>query len=81
MNAVNAVKRAPVPQNVGELRSFLGMVQYCHPFLPDLATTLAPLLELLKKGHGQKSVSKHTKLVNKVSLAMHCWGIMMGTVN
>ena len=47
---VNAVKRAPVPQNVSELRSFLGMVQYYHPFLPDLATTLAPLHELLKKG-------------------------------
>ena len=46
----NAVKRAPVPQNVSELRSFLGMVQYYHPFLPDLATTLLPLHELLKKG-------------------------------
>ena len=36
--------------SVSELRSFLGMVQYYHPFLPDLATTLAPLHELLKKG-------------------------------
>jgi len=26
------------------------MVQYYHPFLLDLATTLAPLHELLKKG-------------------------------
>ena len=47
---VDAVKRAPVPKNVKELRSFLGMVQYYHSFLPDLATTLAPLHELLKKG-------------------------------
>jgi len=47
---VDAVKRAPVPQNVSELRSLLGMVQYYHPFLPDLATTLAPLHELLKRG-------------------------------
>jgi len=47
---VDAVKRAPVPQNVSELRSFLDMVQYYHSFLPDLATTLAPLHELLKKG-------------------------------
>ena len=47
---VNAVKRAPVPQNVSELRSFLGMVQYYHPFLPGLTTTLTPLHELLKKG-------------------------------
>ena len=48
--AVDAVKKAPVSQNVSELRSFLGMVQYYHPFLPDLAITLAPLHELLKKG-------------------------------
>ena len=47
---VDTVKRAPVPQNVKELRSFLGMVQYYHPFLPDLAATLSPLHELLKKG-------------------------------
>ena len=40
---VNAVKRAPVAQNVSESRSFLGMVQYYHPFLPDLETTIAPL--------------------------------------
>ena len=39
-----------IPQNISELRSFLGMVQYYHPFLPGLATTLAPLHELLKKG-------------------------------
>ena len=79
---VDAVKRAPVPQKFSELRSFLGMVQYYHPFLPDLATTLAPLHELLKKGgHGQKSISQHTKLVNKVSPVMHFWCIMTGTVS
>jgi len=47
---VDAVKRAPVPQNFSEMRSFLGMVQYYHPFLPDLATTPAPLHKLFKKG-------------------------------
>lgn len=46
---VAAVMRAPVPTNVNELRSFLGMVQYYHSFLPGLATTLAPLHNLLKK--------------------------------
>ena len=47
---VDTVKRASVPQNVKELRSFFGMVQYYHPFLPDLAATLSPLHGLLKKG-------------------------------
>ena len=46
---INAVKRAPAPQNVNELRSFLGMVQYYHSFLPGLATILAPLHWLLQK--------------------------------
>ncbi|KAI0240522.1 hypothetical protein LSAT2_008752 [Lamellibrachia satsuma] len=38
------------PQNVTELKSFLGMVQYYQKFLPNLATTLAPLHRLLQKG-------------------------------
>ena len=41
---VDTVKKAQVPQNASELRSFLGMVQYYYPFLPDLATTLAPFM-------------------------------------
>ena len=46
---VQAVVEAPEPVNVPELRSFLGMVNYYGKFLPDLATTLAPLYDLLKK--------------------------------
>jgi len=46
---IDAVKRAPSPRNVSELRSFLGVVQYYHSFLPGLATTLAPLHRLLQK--------------------------------
>ena len=34
---------------MGELRSFLGMVNYYGKFLPDLATTLTPLYRLLRK--------------------------------
>ena len=34
---------------MSELRSFLGMVQYYHSFLPGLATILAPLHRLLQK--------------------------------
>lgn len=46
---LDAIRKAPVPQNVSELRSFLGMVQYYSRFLPNLSTTLAPLHQLLKK--------------------------------
>jgi hypothetical protein len=46
---VTAVKEAKVPENVQELRQFLGMVNYYGKFLPNLSTTLAPLNNLLRQ--------------------------------
>ena len=37
---VRSIVDAPKPTNVGELRPFLGMVNYYGKFPPDLATTL-----------------------------------------
>ena len=45
---VKAITEAPAPTNVNELRSYLGMVQYYARFLPNLATELSPLHQLLK---------------------------------
>ena len=47
---VNGIMQAPVPKNVSELRSFLGTVNYYGSFIPDLATKLASLNQLLQKG-------------------------------
>ena len=44
---IKAVKNAPTPQNVTQLRLFLGLVNYYGKFLPNLATHLAPLHTLL----------------------------------
>ena len=55
---VKAVKDAPAPQNVSQLRSFLGMISYYSKFLPNLATQLAPLYHLLEKNAKWKW-SKH----------------------
>ena len=46
---VKAITEMPTPQDVTQLRAFLGMVQYYARFLPDLATHLAPLHRLLQK--------------------------------
>ncbi|XP_048249134.1 uncharacterized protein K02A2.6-like [Haliotis rufescens] len=46
---VKAIASAPAPRNVAELKSLLGLVQYYQRFLPNLATTLAPLHRLLRK--------------------------------
>jgi len=45
---VEAIVAAPAPQNVGELKSYLGLLSYYGKFLPNLSSTLAPLYKLLK---------------------------------
>lgn len=46
---LRAVMEAPAPADVSQLRSFLGMLNYYGCFIPDLATDLKPLNELLSK--------------------------------
>ncbi len=46
---VEAVQFAPRPRNPKQLRSFLGLVLYYGKFLPNLASLLSPLHDLLKK--------------------------------
>ncbi|CAB4001723.1 Hypothetical predicted protein [Paramuricea clavata] len=41
--------RVPAPKTAGEVRSFLGMANTCHEYIPDYATITAPLRELTKK--------------------------------
>ncbi|KAL5500514.1 hypothetical protein EMCRGX_G012092, partial [Ephydatia muelleri] len=45
---VEAVKNAPAPKNVQELRLFLGLLHYYGRFIQQLSTLLQPLNELLK---------------------------------
>ena len=46
---VASVLKAPIPKNVQELRSFLGLVNYYGRFIPNLATIARPLNMLLRK--------------------------------
>ena len=48
LSKVEAVTQAPKPQDLAELRSFLGLLHYYGKFLPSLATVLQPLNNLLK---------------------------------
>ena len=45
---VDAILKAPVPQNTQQLRSFLGLLHYYGKFLQDLSSLLHPLNRLLK---------------------------------
>jgi len=47
---IRAIMRAPAPENVTQLRSFLGLVNYYHKFLPNLSSVVHPLNNLLKAG-------------------------------
>lgn len=44
-----AITGAPAPTNETDFKSFLGLVNYYAKFLPNLATVLAPLYQLLCK--------------------------------
>lgn len=46
---VKAIKEAPRPTNVTELRAFLGIINYYGKFLVNLSAKLTPLHELLQK--------------------------------
>lgn len=47
---VDKIKAMPEPTDAGQLRSYLGMLNYYRKYLPNLATILSPLTALLQKG-------------------------------
>ena len=86
---LKAIVQAPASENVQELRSFLGVINYYGKFIPNAATILAPLNQLLCKDvkwkwdqRCQKSFkqAKQTLTLNKVlmhynpSLPIHMAG-------
>ena len=46
---IHPIIKAPIPENVTQLKSFLGMLNYYHRYLPQIANVLEPLHELLRK--------------------------------
>ena len=64
---VQAIKEAPTPSNVTELKAYLGLLNYYNKFLPSLSTVLAPVHKLLQKdtkwqwGEAQKAAFEKSK--------------------
>ncbi|XP_056022163.1 uncharacterized protein K02A2.6-like [Ostrea edulis] len=58
---IKAVKEAKRPENISQLRSFLGLVNYYHRFIDNLSSVAGPLHELLNKGTKRIWNSKREK--------------------
>ena len=75
---IDSLLNAPQPQNVSELKSFLGMLNYYHKYLNNIATTLESLHHLLRKdtpwlwGNKQeKSFQQAKQLLCSTKLLVH----------
>ena len=67
---VDAVTKAKVPTNVTEVRSFLGLVNYCSQFIPGYAELTEPLRKLTKKNTKFKWSNEHQHSFEKLKLAL-----------
>src|SRR5277367_2683252 len=47
---LQAIVEAPEPKDIKQLRAFLGLANFYGKFIPNMATTLSPLHELLRDG-------------------------------
>ena len=48
---VQAIKEAPVPKDITQLRAFVGLINYYGKFIPQVATHMAPLYKLMENNH------------------------------
>ena len=74
---VEAIARAPDPTNVDELRSFIGLVTYYAKFLPNMATVLAPLYELLKSKTTWKWGVQQKKAFEEIKKALQSSSLLI----
>ena len=61
IDKVDAITKAPTPQNCSELKAYLGLLNYYNKFMPNLASELAPLYQLLHKGIPWQWAEKENK--------------------
>ena len=77
---VQAIRNAPTPTNIHQLKSFLGLFNFYAKFLKNLSTILAPLYSLVQKnrpwswGPDQQQALQHAKqqLISSSLLVHYC---------
>ena len=74
---ITAIKEAPTPRNVTELRSFLGIISYYSKFLPNMSSRLAPLYALLQKNKHWSWSSKETAAFQMAKNALQTEAVLV----
>ena len=62
----SAIQQLPPPQNIAELRRFLGMSSYYRQLVPEFARIASPLYQLTKKGEPWVWDSKRQNAFNQL---------------
>ncbi|KAK9872173.1 hypothetical protein WA026_016226 [Henosepilachna vigintioctopunctata] len=77
-NKIEAIAKAPIPQNTTQLKAFLGLINYYGQFVSKLSTILSPLYELLKSetvwkwtDNCQESFNKIKSLLSSAPILVH----------
>ena len=63
---VKAIKECPKPTNVGQVRSFHGLVSFYRRFAKYFSSIAAPLTEVIKKNVGFKWGNEQEKACNLI---------------
>lgn len=62
---IRAIKEAPEPKNISELKSFVGLLNYYGKFINNLASLISPLYRLLQKDTPWSWTSHHAETFRK----------------
>jgi len=65
LDKIEAIQEAPTPQNVKQLRSFLGLVQYYSKFITNRSSLLHPMYQLLKLMPNGNGTTNEIKLLKR----------------
>ena len=68
---VEAIKEAPRPRNVSQLKSYLGLITYYGKFLPSISHILFPLYRLLRRNtHWRWAVSEEEAFIKSKTMLL-----------
>ncbi|GFS17925.1 retrovirus-related Pol polyprotein from transposon opus [Elysia marginata] len=63
---VKSLQNMTAPDNIKELQSFLGLLTYMSPFIPNSSSRTAPLRELLLKSSNFEWTPNHEKVFKDI---------------